>query len=66
VDIGSILLGIGAELQAFDFQETFTDAFEVANKVAELLMVNQGCDVCCRSDDDRERTERIGLLSDTR
>lgn len=38
---------------------------QVANKVAELLMVNEGCDVCCRSPEDVERTERLGLVPDS-
>jgi hypothetical protein len=28
-DIGSILLAVASDLQAFNFRETFTDAFEV-------------------------------------
>lgn len=28
-DIGSILLGVAQELQAFNYRETFTGAFEV-------------------------------------
>ena len=28
-DIGTILLAVVGELQAFNFRETFTDAFEV-------------------------------------
>lgn len=38
---------------------------QVANKVAELLMVNEGCDVCCRSPEDVERIERLGLVPDS-
>ena len=37
-----------------DYSDTFTDAFEVSNKVVELLMLRQGDEVCCT--DDRART----------
>ena len=32
---------------------------QVANKVVELVMMKGGCDVCCTSEADRERMERI-------
>lgn len=31
-ELGDILLGISSRLQTFDFQDTFTDAFEVGLK----------------------------------
>lgn len=56
-DLGSILLSMGAELTPFDFTETYTGPYDVANKVAELLMVRMGREVCCVSEDDKRRTE---------
>ena len=32
---------------------------QVANKVMELVMMQSGCDVCCTSEADRERMERV-------
>jgi hypothetical protein len=37
----------------------FTSAFEVGNKVSELLMLRQGCDVCCTSEEDKARFVRV-------
>jgi hypothetical protein len=45
-DIGSILLSIASDLEAFDFYDTFTGNFEVANKAVELLMSKDGQEVC--------------------
>lgn len=56
-DLGSILLSMGAELTPFDFTETYTGPYDVANKVSELLMVRMGRDVCCVSEDDKRRAE---------
>ncbi|DBA74741.1 hypothetical protein WJX79_004155 [Trebouxia sp. C0005] len=46
-EIGEVLLGISSELLTFDFKETFVNAFDVANKAAELLMKGMGREVCC-------------------
>lgn len=32
---------------------------QVANKVVEMLMMRSGIDVCCTSDDDVQRMERV-------
>jgi hypothetical protein len=37
----------------------FTSAFEVGNKVSELLMLRHGCDVCCTSEEDKARFVRV-------
>ena len=37
---------------------------QVANKVIELVMMQSGCDVCCTSEADRERMERVALKID--
>lgn len=57
-DASDVLLGLANELLAFDFGPTFVNAFEVANKSLELLMLRQGCDVCCTSEADREAVRR--------
>ena len=54
-DYGAVVLGMAQELLAFDFGETFTDAFEVSNKVVEMLMLRDGVDVCCTSAEDKQR-----------
>eukprot|EP00878_Enallax_costatus_P007345 GHUV01007692.1.p1 GENE.GHUV01007692.1~~GHUV01007692.1.p1 ORF type:complete len:188 (+),score=26.95 GHUV01007692.1:216-779(+) len=57
-DMSSLVLGLSNELLAFNYRDTFTSAFEVANKVVEMLMMRSGVDVCCTSDDDLARIER--------
>jgi hypothetical protein len=58
-EVGDVVLGIGAGLLDFNFRETFVNPFDVANKVAELLMLRKsGCDVCCVSEADKEAIER--------
>lgn len=39
-------------------RETFVNAFEVSNKVVELLMLRAGCEVCCTSPQDRSAIQR--------
>ena len=58
-EVGDIILGLGSGLMSFNFREAFVGPFDVANKVAELLMLKKsGCDVCCVSDKDKEAIER--------
>lgn len=57
-EAGDILLGLGRELLAFNFRETFVSGFDVANKSVELLMLRGGCDVCCTSEADRSAIQR--------
>lgn len=59
-DLGTILLSIATHLEAFDFHDTFTGNFEVANKAIELLMSNDGQEVCCTDEADAQRLERLG------
>lgn len=56
-DLGSLLLGLGDGLRAFEYSETYTGPFEVANKVAELLMVRMGREVGCLGKEERKRIE---------
>ena len=66
-EIGALLLSISSDLLAFNFRETFVNAFDVrllsalardsrglsvcclqvSNKAAELLMRDNGNEVCC-------------------
>ena len=52
-DIGSMILAIGMGLidDAELWLESFTDSFEVANKLSELLMLRMQREVCCTTDD---------------
>jgi hypothetical protein len=59
-DASDLLLGLCAgELMQCDYKEAFVNAFEVANKVAEFLMLREGCDVCCTTAADREAAARF-------
>jgi len=57
-EAGDVLLGLSSDLLAFNYRDTFVNGFEVANKVIELLMLRQGCDVCCTSESDRNAIDR--------
>ena len=56
-DAGDVLLMLIPELQTFNYKETFVNAFEVANKTVELVMMRDGHDVCCTSERDRGRVQ---------
>ena len=53
-----LVMALAADLMDFDFTDSFVSAFEVANKVIEMLMLRAGADVCCVSEDDITRAER--------
>lgn len=46
-DLGSLVLAIVTEMQAFDFSESFFGEFAVANAVSDLLLASLGIDRCC-------------------
>jgi hypothetical protein len=46
-DVGSLVMAILTELQAFDFSESFYGEFTVANAVGDLLFDSLGIDRCC-------------------
>lgn len=59
-EAGSVLLALGTRLLDFPgYRDTFVNAFDVANKVVELLMLDMGTDVCCTSDADYARLARV-------
>lgn len=53
-----MVMTLASDLLAFDFNDSFVSAFEVANKVIEMLMLRQGVDVCCVSEEDLTREDR--------
>ena len=46
-DIGSLVIAIVSEMQAFDFSKSFYGEFAVANAVSDLLLDSLGIDTCC-------------------
>ncbi|NJO41968.1 MAG: hypothetical protein HC769_13400 [Cyanobacteria bacterium CRU_2_1] len=46
-DLGSLVMAIVTEMQAFDFSESFFSEFAVANAVSDLLLDSLGIDRCC-------------------
>jgi hypothetical protein len=46
-DVGSLVLAILTEMQAFDFSRSFYSEFAVANAVSDLLLDSLGIDRCC-------------------
>lgn len=46
-DLGSLLMAILTEMQAFDFSKSFYSEFAVANAVSDLLLKSMGIDTCC-------------------
>lgn len=62
-DVGSLVMAILTELQAFDFSESFYGEFTVANAVGDLLFDSLGIDRCCGRSTTLE-TNRVGKPSD--
>jgi hypothetical protein len=62
-DVGSLVMAILTELQAFDFSESFYGEFSVANAVGDLLFDSLGIDRCCGRSTTLE-PNRVGQLSD--
>jgi hypothetical protein len=49
-DLGSLVIAIVTEMQAFNFQESFFGEFTVANAVSDLILASLGIDNrCCGS-----------------
>ncbi|MDA0672562.1 MAG: hypothetical protein O3C67_02500 [Cyanobacteria bacterium] len=46
-DLGSLVMAILTEMQAFDFSQSFFGEFAVANAVSDLLLDSLGIDRCC-------------------
>ncbi len=46
-DLGSLVIAIVTEMQAFDFSRSFYGEFAIANAVSDLLLESLGIDRCC-------------------
>ena len=46
-DLGSLVLALSTEMQAFDFSKSFYGEFAIANAVSDLLLSSLGIDRCC-------------------
>lgn len=46
-DLGSLVIAIVTEMQAFDFSKSFFGEFAIANAVSDLLLDSLGIDRCC-------------------
>jgi len=46
-DLGSLVIALVTELQAFDFSKSFYSEFAIANAVSDLLLESLGIDRCC-------------------
>ena len=57
-EMGTLVMGVANDLMDFDFSDTFVNAFEVANKCSEILMMREGYEVCCISKEDETRQAR--------
>ena len=46
-DLGSLVIAIVTEMQAFDFSRSFYSEFAIANAVSDLILESLGIDKCC-------------------
>lgn len=46
-DLGSLVIAIITEMQAFDFRESFYSEFAIANAVSDLILDSLRIDRCC-------------------
>lgn len=46
-DLGSLVIAILTEMQAFDFSKSFFSEFAIANAISDLLLESLGIDRCC-------------------
>ncbi|NEQ71655.1 MAG: hypothetical protein F6K24_23730 [Okeania sp. SIO2D1] len=46
-DLGSLVIAIVTEMQAFDFSQSFYGEFAIANAVSDLLLDSLGIERCC-------------------
>ena len=46
-DLGSLVIAIVTEMQAFDFRESFYSEFAIANAVSDLILDSLGINRCC-------------------
>jgi hypothetical protein len=48
-DLGSLVIAMVTEMQAFDFRKSFYSEFAVANAMSDLILKSLGYDPCCGS-----------------
>ena len=46
-DLGSLVIAMVTEMQAFDFRKSFYSEFAIANAVSDLIIESLGFDPCC-------------------
>jgi hypothetical protein len=46
-DLGSLVIAIVTEMQAFDFSKSFYSEFAIANAVSDLILDSLGYESCC-------------------
>jgi hypothetical protein len=46
-DLGSLVIAIVTEMQAFDFSKSFYSEFAIANAVSDLILDSLGYETCC-------------------
>ncbi|ACK71230.1 conserved hypothetical protein [Gloeothece citriformis PCC 7424] len=46
-DLGSLVIAIVTEMQAFDFRESFYSEFAIANAMSDLILDSLGIERCC-------------------
>lgn len=46
-DLGSLVIAIVTEMQAFDFSASFYSEFAIANAVSDLILDSLGINRCC-------------------
>lgn len=46
-DLGSLVIAIVTEMQAFDFRHSFYSEFAVANAVSDIILKHIGINPCC-------------------
>ncbi len=46
-DLGSLVIAIVTEMQAFNFRESFYSEFAIANAVSDLILASLGIERCC-------------------
>lgn len=46
-DLGSLVIAVVTEMQAFDFRESFYSEFAIANAMSDLILDSLGIERCC-------------------
>ena len=69
-DVGSLVIAIVTEMQAYDFSKSFYGEFAIANAVSDLLLESLGIDKCCgqwsKKEAEGRRKKEQGRKSETK